>query len=109
MHYDVSGWQEALALSRFERRVLLLGSLAAPLARTARAQAGAQPVGAGMIGVGNRGAHTMRVAMQVPGVKMVAVCDIKPDRLDKAATAAARDNPKPKPTPTTASCWTIRT
>ena len=47
-----------------------------------------------MIGVGNRGGHTMRVAMQVAGVKMVALCDIKPDRLDKAATAAARDNPK---------------
>ena len=25
---------------------------------------------------------------------MVALCDIKPDRLDKAATAAGRDNPK---------------
>ena len=24
---------------------------------------------------------------------MLALCDIKPDRLDKAATAAARDNP----------------
>ncbi|MGH9722167.1 MAG: Gfo/Idh/MocA family protein [Bryobacteraceae bacterium] len=47
-----------------------------------------------MIGVGNRGAHTMRVALDVPGVKVVALCDLKNDRLDQAASAAARDNPK---------------
>jgi predicted dehydrogenase len=74
------------------RRYFLYGSLAAPLAQSARAQS--DTVSVGMIGVGNRGSHVMRVAMEVPGVKMVALCDLKPDRLDKAATAAARDNPK---------------
>src|SRR5687768_3896762 len=77
-----------------QRRLFLFGSLAAPLAQTVRAQATPDQIGVGMIGVGNRGAHTMRVAMEVPGVKMTALCDLKPDRLDKAATAAARDNPK---------------
>src|SRR5262245_5955384 len=77
-----------------DRRFFLLGSLAAPLAPTARSQDAADTVKTGMIGVGNRGRHTMRVAMEVPGIKVVALCDLKNDRLDKAATAAARDNPK---------------
>jgi predicted dehydrogenase len=47
-----------------------------------------------MIGVGNRGSHLLRQAMQNPNARIVAVCDIKPDRLDKAASAAAKDNPK---------------
>ncbi len=47
-----------------------------------------------MIGVGNRGAYVMRSVLEQPGVKVVALCDIKPDRLDKAASTAARDNPK---------------
>jgi len=47
----------------------------------------------GMIGVGNRGSALLRGVLAQPGVKVAAVCDIKPDRLDRAATAAARDNP----------------
>jgi predicted dehydrogenase len=31
--------------------------------------------------------------MAQPGAKVVALCDIKPDRLDKAATAAAMHKP----------------
>jgi len=31
--------------------------------------------------------------LKQPNAKVVALCDIKPDRLDKAASAAARDNP----------------
>jgi myo-inositol 2-dehydrogenase / D-chiro-inositol 1-dehydrogenase len=45
-------------------------------------------INVGMIGVGNRGAYVMRGVMQQPGTKVLAVCDIKPDRLDSAATAA---------------------
>jgi predicted dehydrogenase len=63
--------------------------LAAPLAL----QAQSNSVGAAMIGVGNRGAYVMRSVLQQPGVQVKALCDIKPDRLDRAATAAARDNP----------------
>lgn len=46
-----------------------------------------------VIGVGNRGAYLLRGVMEQPNAKVVAVCDIKPDRLDKAASSAARDNP----------------
>ncbi|MEZ5353652.1 MAG: Gfo/Idh/MocA family oxidoreductase [Bryobacteraceae bacterium] len=36
----------------------------------------------------------MKSVLEQPGVKVAALCDLKPDRLDKAASAAARDNPK---------------
>ncbi|MEZ5399098.1 MAG: Gfo/Idh/MocA family oxidoreductase [Bryobacteraceae bacterium] len=52
------------------------------------------PTGVGMIGVGNRGAYVMKSVLEQPGVRVAALCDLKPDRLDKAASAAARDNPK---------------
>ena len=52
-----------------------------------------EPVGTGFIGTGNRGSYLLRATLGQPGVKVVAVCDIKPDRLDKAATAAGRDQP----------------
>lgn len=58
-----------------------------------RAQGG-DTVTVGHIGVGNRGAYLVGQVLQNPNVKVAAICDIKPDRLDKAATAAARDNPQ---------------
>ena len=71
------------------RRVFLLGSAAA----AAAGQTPRQPVGTGMIGVGGRGSFLLGGVLAQPGAKVLALCDIKPDRLDKAATAAARDNP----------------
>jgi predicted dehydrogenase len=70
------------------RRVFLLGSAVA-----ARAYQSEQPVGTGLIGVGNRGSFLLQAVLHQPNAKVLAVCDTKPDRLDKAATAAARDNP----------------
>ena len=52
-----------------------------------------EPVGTGMIGTGNRGSYLLQGAMAQPGAKITAVCDTKPDRLDKAASAAAKDRP----------------
>ena len=74
------------------RRYFLMGSLAAPAVQTARAQA--STLGVGMIGVGNRGAHVMKSVLEQPSVRVAALCDIKPDRLDRAASGASRDNPK---------------
>ncbi len=71
------------------RRTFLLGSAAAG---AAFGQAGSR-VGTAMIGTGNRGSHLLQGVLLQPGAKVVALCDIKPDRLDKAASAAARDNP----------------
>ena len=74
------------------RRALLLGTAPSVLAPLARA-AGEAVVGAGMIGVGNRGSLLLKVVLQDPHAKVTAVCDIKPDRLDRAATTAGRDKP----------------
>ena len=72
------------------RRSFLLTSAAT----AALAQTGGDTVGTGMIGVGNRGSYLLQGAMAQPGARILALCDTKPDRLDKAATTAARYSPK---------------
>jgi predicted dehydrogenase len=72
----------------FNRRIFVLG------AATGLASAqNSETTLTGMIGVGNRGSALLRGVLAQPGAKVAALCDIKPDRLDRAATAAARDNP----------------
>jgi myo-inositol 2-dehydrogenase/D-chiro-inositol 1-dehydrogenase len=70
------------------RRTFVLGAAAG----LASAQS-SEPTLTGMIGIGNRGSLLLRTVLAQPGAKIAALCDIKPDRLDRAATAAARDNP----------------
>jgi predicted dehydrogenase len=72
------------------RRHFILGS--AGVAGAAAAQT-ADKIQTGHIGTGNRGSHLLAGVLQQPNAKVVALCDIKPDRLDKAATTASRDNP----------------
>lgn len=72
------------------RRLFLLGSAGA--ARMAVAASG-ERVATAVIGTGNRGSYLLRGILEQNNTKVVALCDIKPDRLDKAASAAARDNP----------------
>jgi myo-inositol 2-dehydrogenase / D-chiro-inositol 1-dehydrogenase len=73
------------------RRYFLAGTTVA--AGMASAQSGEQRVGTAVIGTGNRGSYLLKGVIAQPDAKVVALCDIKPDRLDKAATAAVRDNP----------------
>jgi myo-inositol 2-dehydrogenase / D-chiro-inositol 1-dehydrogenase len=48
-----------------------------------------------LIGVGNRGTNLLEgVLQQTESATLTALCDIKPDRLDKAASTAKRDNPR---------------
>jgi len=76
------------------RRYFLMGSLgAAVAARRARSQAAGAPIGAGMIGVGGRGTADLRAVLAQSGVKVNALCDLKPDRLDKAASLASAHKP----------------
>jgi len=70
------------------RRFFLMGS-----ALAAQAFQAENVVGTAMIGVGNRGSFLLQGVIRQPNAKVLAVCDLKPDRLDKAATAAARDKP----------------
>ena len=49
--------------------------------------------GTALIGIGNRGSYLLTAVMDQPNARVVALCDNKADRLDKAATSAAKDNP----------------
>src|SRR5437763_15097317 len=71
-----------------DRRSFLIGSALA--VRAVQAQT---TVATAMIGIGNRGSFRLESVLRQPNAKVMALCDIKPDRLDKAATAAARHNP----------------
>ncbi len=73
---------------KVDRRSLLLAS-----ALAAQAFQSDRPVGTAMVGTGNRGSFLLQGVLRQPNAKVLALCDLKPDRLDKAATAAARDNP----------------
>jgi predicted dehydrogenase len=74
------------------RRLFLLGSAAA--AHAMQTGASGQAVATAMIGTGNRGSFLLQAVLHQPNAKVAALCDLKPDRLDKAASAAARDNPQ---------------
>lgn len=47
-----------------------------------------------LIGVGNRGSYLLEAVLAQSTSAITALCDTRPDRLDKAATKAVRDNPK---------------
>jgi myo-inositol 2-dehydrogenase/D-chiro-inositol 1-dehydrogenase len=74
-----------------ERRIFLVTSATA--AQAAWAQSPNDRVGTAVIGTGNRGSYLLQSVIAQPNAKVTAVCDIKADRLDKAASAAAKDNP----------------
>jgi predicted dehydrogenase len=74
------------------RRTFLLGSATA--AGALSAQTTTDKIRTAVIGTGNRGSYLLEGVLLQPGATVVALSDIKPDRLDKAATAAGRDNPK---------------
>ena len=80
-------------VSNWNRRSFFIGSMAAAAPRTVLGQSVGDVIGTGMIGTGNRGSYLLKVVLEQPGAKVAAVCDIKPDRLDRAATTASSDKP----------------
>ena len=74
-----------------ERRTFLVTSATA--AQAVLAQSANDRVGTAVIGTGNRGSYLLQSVLAQPNAKVAAVCDLKADRLDKAASAAAKDNP----------------
>jgi len=71
----------------FDRRVFLAGTTLAAFGQTPK-------IATAMIGTGNRGSYVMKGVMEQPEAQVAALCDIKPDRLDAAASIAAKHNPK---------------
>jgi predicted dehydrogenase len=72
------------------RRSFLVSAASAATAAFGQTSA---TVGTAVIGTGNRGAYLLQGVLEQPDAKVLALCDIKPDRLDKAATAAGKHNP----------------
>lgn len=75
-----------------ERRNFLV--TAATAAQATFGQAPGAQVATAVIGVGNRGTSLLGEVMKQSTARVVALCDNKPDRLDKAATKAAASNPR---------------
>lgn len=46
-----------------------------------------------VIGTGNRGSYLLKGVLEQSNAKVAAICDLKADRLDAAASAAAKDKP----------------
>ena len=67
-----------------------------------------ETVNVGLIGCGTRGGQLLDAFLAVPGVRIVAVCDVNSQRMARSPRArpAAR---RWLPTTTIASCWTTRT
>jgi predicted dehydrogenase len=78
----------------FDRRQLILGAATAALPLSAQSPS---KVRTAVIGTGNRGSYLLQGVLDQPGASVAMLCDNKPDRLDKAATAAARDNARTTP------------
>ena len=74
------------------RRFFFFGSLAAPVSAVLRAQQALLNIA--FIGTGNRGGFLAKTSTTIAGTRIAALCDTKPDRLDKAASMAAKDKPK---------------
>ena len=74
-----------------KRRHFLISSALYPLA--ANAQPAAR-IGTALIGAGGRGSYLLGTIIEQSNARVAALCDIKPDRLDKAASTAAADKPK---------------
>lgn len=75
----------------FSRRELLVGAPAVLLAQTP-----GDTVRVAFIGVGNRGSYLLKNMIKVPGVEVVAICDINPETLAKGVEFARANGHDPK-------------
>src|SRR5687767_10413084 len=79
------------SMPSLNRRYFMIGSAVA--SQAAFSQTPGDRIATAMIGTGSRGTSVMRGVLEQPNARVAAVCDIKPARLDAAATVAAKDKP----------------
>jgi FlaA1/EpsC-like NDP-sugar epimerase len=79
------------------RRTFVKTSIAAGSAALLPAQSPNDTVRVAFIGVGNRGSYLLKNMLKVPGIKVVAICDIDPEALKKAVEAATAAGNTPEP------------
>lgn len=78
----------------FNRRHFLAAGAAVATSSQMAAQSSDGRIPTAMIGIGGRGSQVMSGVLEQPNAVVAALCDIKPDRLDAAASAAAKHQPK---------------
>ena len=71
-----------------------VGAAAAPALLGVQSPNGA--IGVGFIGVGNRGSYLLRHTLDVAGVRVAAVCDVREDRAQAAAEQASGKGHSPQ-------------
>src|SRR6266852_8107149 len=87
-----------MTTDRFTRRNFVKTSIAvASSAALLPAQSPNDTVRVAFIGVGNRGSYLLEHMLKVPGIKVVAICDIDPETLKKAVDLAAKAGNAPEP------------
>jgi predicted dehydrogenase len=79
------------------RRTFMKSSIAVSSAALLPAQSPNDTVRVAFIGVGNRGSYLLKTMLKVPGVKIVAICDIDPEALKNAVDAATAAGNTPEP------------
>ena len=62
-----------------------LGLAGSTLGEPTFSSAAGKKVRVGVVGTGNRGTHLMRILLEIEGVEIPALCDIKKDRVEHAA------------------------
>src|SRR4051812_4216676 len=82
--------------SDFTRRNFLKVPAALGSAALLSAQSPNDTVRVAFIGVGNRGGFLLKNMLKVPGIKVVAICDIKPETLKAAMDAATAAGHSPE-------------
>ncbi len=75
------------------RRDLLKTAVAMPALLAA--QSANDTIRVAVIGVGNRGSYLLKNLLKIPGVKVVALCDLDAERLAKAEAAVSATGSKP--------------
>jgi predicted dehydrogenase len=79
------------------RRTFVKASVAAGSTALLGAQSPNDTVRVAFIGVGHRGSYLLKHMLKVPGITIVAICDIDPDNLKKAIDAANAAGSSPEP------------
>ena len=74
----------------YTRRSFLRAPAAVAAPAILSAWAPSDAVRVAFVGTGNRGSYLLRQMLKVPGVRVVAVCDIVPERVEQAAAMVAQ-------------------
>ena len=78
------------------RRGFLAASVSTAAPPFLKAQGDSKTIRVAFVGVGNRGTHLLRNMVRVPGVQVVAVCDIVEERQNQAAQIVGEKGAQPR-------------